>query len=94
MENRELKVAVLKQARNLRGKTIKGNQNVFLSDDSPPSVREVRKKLLDIEPVFVKKHVLKLGLRDPYHHLYVFLALRKGQWKCFCLMKSHQILVA
>ena len=41
MENRELKVAVLKQARNLRGKTIMGNQNVFLSDDSPPSVREV-----------------------------------------------------
>ena len=48
MENRELKVAVLKQARNLRGKTIMDNQNVFLSDDSPPSVREVRKKLLAI----------------------------------------------
>ena len=44
IENRELKVAVLKQARNLRGKNIMGNQNVFLSDDSPPSVREVRKK--------------------------------------------------
>ena len=26
MENRELKVAVLKQARNLRGKTIMGNE--------------------------------------------------------------------
>ena len=41
-------MAVLKQARKLRGKTIMGNQNVFISNDSPPSVREVRKKLLDI----------------------------------------------
>ena len=48
MENRELTVPVLKQARNLRGKTIMGNQNIFLSDDSTPSVQEVRKKLLAI----------------------------------------------
>ena len=48
MENRKLNVAVLKQARNLCGKTIMGNQNVFLSDDSPLSVREVQKKLLAI----------------------------------------------
>ena len=48
METRELKVAVQKQVRNFRGKNIMGNQNVFLSDDSPPSVRELRKKLLAI----------------------------------------------
>ena len=47
-ENRELKVVVPKQARNLRGKTIMGNQNAFSSDDTPPSVREVRKKPLAI----------------------------------------------
>ena len=43
MENRELKVAVLKQARNLRGKNYHGQSECFLYDDSPPSVREVRK---------------------------------------------------
>ena len=48
MENMGLIVAVPKQARNLRGKTIMCNQNGFLSYYSPPSVREVRKKLLAI----------------------------------------------
>lgn len=47
VRSKEEKITILKQSKKLKGKTVCGHKDIYLSDDAPTAVRDIRKRLIE-----------------------------------------------